>query len=207
MTRELFNKLILFDKNKENAKVFRKNLFQKVVHPVLGFVFLNEKGEVTLKVLGSLHYNDEGFFLESVDKFYDLPFIKFHDLKYKVLDEKYYSLIKDFDLILESVALEPSNLNDLRNLKELDKYRDNFLVDDVVALVLPKEKMKDEDFLPEEIWVRLSGMFYQDEELFLIGNLLEDSTSSSNLKKGDKVKILKKDNLEIFSKLVEGKNG
>lgn len=155
---------------------------EKLEEPLIGILYIDYECGISSRILGNDKTKIENEMLITRAE-------TFKNMRFKTISNSKYD--KELD-IMKGNYYKDERINELREVKELDQFRNKEFPDDVVA-ILPIENVGS-----EQMWCRL--VLKTNEENLYVGRLLNASDYNKNYQVGNYVAIVdyKKDDTHIL---------
>ena len=186
--RDLEDKWIAFDREKENKKIYKKLKLKYNQGIILAYSFLTHEKGIQIRIAGPITKEETHLYLEKefIEKNIIFPYKKNLKYSFSILEEKVIKKITGTQEIEEEIHKQPEkpSIIEARKIEEIDTFRHEEYIDDVELLYKGKKK-------EEYLWARIEDC--SKKNLLFVCSLLETSTQNSNYKEGTLVlaKIVK----------------
>lgn len=144
---------------------------ENLEEPLIGILYIDYECGISLRILGNADQTIEDEMLIARAETFD-------NMIFKIISNSKYN--KELEKIKENYYKD-EKINELREIKELDKFRNQEFPDDVVA-ILPIENIGN-----EQMWCRL--FLKTNKENLYVGRLLNSSDYNKNYQVGSYVGI------------------
>lgn len=186
--RDLEDKWIAFDREKENKKIYKKLKLKYNQGIILAYSFLTHEKGIQIRIAGPITKEETHLYLEKefIEKNIIFPYKKNLKYSFSILEEKVIKKITGTQEIEEEIHKQPEkpSIIEARKIEEIDAFRHEEYIDDVELLYKGKKK-------EEYLWARIEDC--SKKNLLFVCSLLETSTQNSHYKEGTLVlaKIVK----------------
>lgn len=177
--REIDRKWVLIDKNKDINNIMKKNKIELSFDPVLGLIYIDPIEGLTLRILGNIFKDKNGYSFN--EDFINTDIINIRidkKIKYNItiLDDKVASGIQNTNIINDQIDIfyTKKAIIESRKMTELDSFRHKFFPDDIQLY-----NIKDKD--EELIWGRIIDCSLNNK--VVVCTLLDDSIINKSYKK------------------------
>lgn len=196
--RDVYLKWGVIERQKHLKKLCKELKIDYKNALLFGFFYVNKEGNLKFKIAGFIKKEkDELFFDEKViSQNISIKIEDYQFLKFNVINEKLEEYVNYADTVKLSCTYKKEdkmNLLKTREIKELDKYRDDLNPDNILVNLVTNN-------IVEDIWLKLEGI-YQDD---FICKLLENSNNSKEYTKDSLVAVVfDEENNLVIKKLLK----
>lgn len=187
--RQLFNNWVIFEKQRD---IRRLKKFRWKTFPLLGYFFVDTDSELSLRLIGSLLKGKDEIKVDekTVNDNVVIKASRIGKRTCELLDKNIIETVKGIKSIeanLNYIKDDQLNLGKTRLKEELDPFRDEVIVDDLLATY------KLDNTNEENLWVTVEGLMKDDKTYICL--LEEDSILDPKYKKGEMVGVRLIDNV------------
>lgn len=187
--RQLFNNWVIFEKQRD---IRRLKKFRWKTFPLLGYFFVDTDSELSLRLIGSLLKGKDEIKVDekTVNDNVVIKASRIGKRTCELLDKNIIETVKGIKSIeanLNYIKDDQLNLGKTRLKEELDPFRDEVIVDDLLATY------KLDNNNEENLWVTVEGLMKDDKTYICL--LEEDSILDPKYKKGEMVGVRLIDNV------------
>lgn len=196
--RDVYLKWGVIERQKHLKKLCKELKIDYKDALLFGFLYVNKEGSLKFKIAGFIKKEkDELFFDEKIiTQNISIRIEDYQFLKFDVINDKLEEYVNYADTVKLSCTYKKEdkmNLLKTREIKELDKYRDNLNPDNILVNLIINN-------IIEDIWLKLEGI-YQDD---FICKLLENSNNSKEYTKDSLVAVVfDEENNLVIKKLLK----
>ena len=196
--RDVYLKWGVIERQKHLKKLCKELKIDYKDALLFGFFYVNKEGSLKFKIAGFIKKEkDELFFDEKIiTQNISIRIEDYQFLKFDVINDKLEEYVNYADTVKLSCTYKKEdkmNLLKTREIKELDKYRDNLNPDNILVNLITNNIL-------EDIWLKLEGIYQND----FICKLLENSNNSKKYTKDSLVAVVfDEENNLIIKKLLK----
>jgi hypothetical protein len=196
--RDVYLKWGVIERQKHLKKLCKELKIDYKDALLFGFFYVNKEGSLKFKIAGFIKKEkDELFFDEKIiTQNISIRIEDYQFLKFDVINDKLEEYVNYADTVKLSCTYKKEdkmNLLKTREIKELDKYRDNLNPDNILVNLIINN-------IIEDIWLKLEGI-YQDD---FICKLLENSNNLKEYTKDSLVAVVfDEENNLVIKKLLK----